>query len=77
MTYEEYYQLVREQSEGLKNTYDLNDEEIDKYLKEREDVVQNDYKYAMYQLRQNEITLEQAKHASVYATAFNLYMLFE
>lgn len=75
MSYEEYYNRVKEELKFLLSN--LTEEELDDYMQREEDVIKNNYKSSNKEFENGEITLNVFQVGSVCSTAWCLWLMYE
>ena len=75
MSYEEYYNRVKEELKFLLSN--LTEEELDDYMQREEDVIKNHYKSSNKEFENGEITLNVFQVGSVCSTAWCLDLMYK
>ena len=76
MTYEEYFELVKEGLEFYLRPYKLTDSEIIKYMLSQEDVIREGYEEDFEDYETGKITLRQFREGGVSGVVYTLHLLY-
>lgn len=76
MTYEEYFELVKEGLEFYLRPYKLTDSEIIKYMLSQEDVIRENYEKDNKDYESGKITLRQFREGGVSGVVYTLHLLY-
>ena len=77
MSYEEYYNRVKDDLRGYLSGYKVTEEEVEAYMQREEDVIKNHYKSSNKKFENGEITLNVFQVGSVCSTAWCLNLMYE
>lgn len=76
MTYEEYFELVKEGLEFYLRPYKLIDSEIIKYMLSQEDVIRENFEKDNKDYESGKITLRQFREGGVSGVVYTLHLLY-
>ena len=76
MTYEEYFELVKEGLEFYLRPYKLTDSEIIKYMLSQEDVIRENFEKDNKDYESGKITLRQFREGGVSGVVYTLHLLY-
>ena len=76
MTYEEYFELVKEGLDFYLRPYKLSDAEIIKYMLSQEDVIRKNYEKYNKDYESGKITLRQFREGGVSGVVYTLHLLY-
>ena len=77
MTYEEYYDAIKEVLKIHLVGFKLSDEQIDAYMKQNEDMIKSEYKIDNEEYESGKITLNVFKNGAVNGVAWCLRWMYE
>lgn len=77
MTYEEYFDLVKQELKTYLDVYKLSDGEFEGFLNREEAIIKERYSMCLEAIEQGEMTVEQMEYGSVGSVAYCLSMLYE
>ena len=77
MSYEEYYNRVKDDLRGYLSGYKVTEEELEAYMQREEDVIKNHYKSSNKEFENGEITLNVFQVGSVSSTSWCLWLMYE
>lgn len=77
MSYEEYYNKVKEELREFLSGFKLTEEELDAYMKREEDTIKEHYEKYSKEYENGEITLRVFENGCVDSTAWCLWLMYE